>query len=206
MCRAELGCSWVLAALLLAAAAPGCTQEMRDQAKIEPLEAAAFFDDGPGARPEPVGTIPRGATLDPHLAQGRVGGAFATTFPFPITDADLTRGEAQFGIYCVPCHGRLALGDGMAVRRGYPAPPPLTLARPREAPVGELFDVISHGRANMPDYEMITLPDRWRIVAWVRVLQLSQHADPGRLAPDDLAHLAAAAAPSAPAPGGGGEP
>ena len=42
-----------------------------------------------------------------------------TEFPFPITRADLLRGQARFNIYCSPCHSRIGDGNGMVVRRGF---------------------------------------------------------------------------------------
>src|SRR5919197_206801 len=52
----------------------------------------------------------------------------------------------------------------------------------REVPVGYIFDVISRGYGAMADYAaQVPVPDRWAIVAHVRVLQLSQ-----RLRLDDL--------------------
>lgn len=165
-------------ALATVVAAGGCQQKMRDQPRIEPLEASEFFADGMGAREVPGGAVPRGqARLDRHLWEGRLAdGSVASSFPFPITGADLRRGEQRFAIYCVPCHGRLGEGDGMVVRRGYPAPPAYTIPRLLAAEPGDLFDVVTHGRAHMPDYDHIPVADRWRIVAWVRVLQFSRHA------------------------------
>jgi hypothetical protein len=43
--------------------------------------------------------------------------------------------------------------------------------------VGHFFDVITNGLGGMPDYaEQVTVDDRWRIIAYIRALQLSQHA------------------------------
>jgi hypothetical protein len=43
--------------------------------------------------------------------------------------------------------------------------------------VGYFFDVITNGFGNMPDYSAQVEPaDRWRIIAYIRALQLSQHA------------------------------
>lgn len=176
-------------ALLLALAA--CEQKMRDQARLDPLEPAAFFADDMGARTSPPGVVPRGqARLDRHLWQGRgADGLFVATYPFAVTRADLARGEQRYAIHCTPCHGRLGAGDGVAVQRGYPAPIAFTAARLQDAPVGHLFDVVTHGRATMPDYDHIDVHDRWRIVAWVQVLQLSQHAPAAVLGADDRMHL-----------------
>lgn len=47
----------------------------------------------------------------------------------------------------------------------------------REAPVGYYFEVITKGYGGMPNYAAQIPPaDRWRIVAYVRALQYSQHA------------------------------
>jgi mono/diheme cytochrome c family protein len=47
-----------------------------------------------------------------------------------------------------------------------------------EVPVGYIFQVITWGYGGMPDHaSQITPEDRWRIIAYVRALQLSQGAD-----------------------------
>jgi mono/diheme cytochrome c family protein len=51
----------------------------------------------------------------------------------------------------------------------------------RDVPVGYIFEVISRGYGGMPDYaSQIPVPDRWRIAAYVRTLQLSQNAPGGQ--------------------------
>jgi mono/diheme cytochrome c family protein len=50
----------------------------------------------------------------------------------------------------------------------------------RDVPVGYIFEVISRGYGGMPDYaSQIPVPDRWRIAAYVRTLQLSQNPPGG---------------------------
>ena len=45
-----------------------------------------------------------------------------------------------------------------------------------DAPIGYYFEIISKGFGAMPDHAAQIPPvDRWRIVAYVRALQLSQH-------------------------------
>jgi len=116
--------------------------------------------------------------LDEHLYTGKVNGQLATTFPFPITRQDLERGRERYGIYCTPCHDATGTGRGIIVMRGFPQPPPsYHIDRLREAPVGHFFDVITNGLGNMYSYASRIPPeDRWRIVAYVRALQLSQSA------------------------------
>ena len=94
-----------------------------------------------------------------------------------ITRAGLDRGQERFNIYCAPCHGRTCQGDGMVVRRGYRRPPSIHQDRLRSAPVGHFFDVMTNGFGAMPDYAaQIKAEDRWAIVAYIRALQLSEHA------------------------------
>jgi len=65
----------------------------------------------------------------------------------------------------------------MVAQRGYLHPPSFHDDRLRQAPVGHFFDVITNGLGGMPDYaQQVTVEDRWKIIAYIRALQLSQHA------------------------------
>ena len=65
----------------------------------------------------------------------------------------------------------------MIVRRGLRHPPSFHIDRLREAPIGHFFDVMSNGFGVMADYAAQVPPaDRWAIAAYLRALQLSQHA------------------------------
>ena len=151
---------------------------MHDQPKFIPLRQSAFFGDERSARPLVPGTIARGQLHeDTLLYTGKVNGADATMFPFPIDGQVMTRGRERFEIFCSPCHGRTGQGDGMVVRRGFRHPPSFHQDRLRNAPVGQIFDVITNGFGAMPDYATQVPPaDRWAIIAYLRALQLSEHA------------------------------
>lgn len=65
----------------------------------------------------------------------------------------------------------------MVVRRGFRHPPSFHIDRLRQEPVGYYFDVITNGFGAMQDYSaQIPVNDRWAITAYIRALQLSQHA------------------------------
>jgi mono/diheme cytochrome c family protein len=97
--------------------------------------------------------------------------------PLAVTAALLTRGQDQYAVYCAVCHGDDGYGSGIVVRRGYPAPPSLHDARLRAALAGQLYQAIARGIGKMyPLADRIGVNDRWAIVAYVRALQLSQHA------------------------------
>jgi mono/diheme cytochrome c family protein len=151
---------------------------MHDQPKYVPLRQSAFFGDERSARPLVPGTVARGQLRDDTLLYtGKVNNADATVFPFAIDAKAMARGRERFDIYCAPCHGRTGQGDGMVVRRGYRRPPSIHIDRLRESPPGHFFDVITNGFGAMPDYaSQIDAEDRWAIVAYVRALQLSEHA------------------------------
>ena len=156
----------------------GCRQKMADQPRYDPLVRSTFFEDGRAARPLVEGTVARGELRgDELLYTGKEGGKPIDLFPFPATLAVLTRGQQRYNIFCSPCHDRVGTGQGMIVRRGYRVPPSFHIERLREAPAGYFFDVISNGFGVMPDYAQQVQPeDRWAIVAYIRALQLSQHA------------------------------
>ena len=180
---------------------------MHDAPRYDPLEASAIFRNGASAQPLVEGTVPRGQlNQDELLATGKVDGQVVNEFPFAITRADLDRGEQRFNIYCSPCHGRTGEGNGMIVQRGYRQPPSYHADRMRQAPAGYYVDVMTNGFGVMPDYRMqITPDDRWRIVAYIRALQLSRQATTADVPPAELTRLEApeAAAPAAPAEGQG---
>jgi mono/diheme cytochrome c family protein len=156
----------------------GCRQDMHDQPKFKPLRADPFFADGRSARPLVAGTVARGTLQeDDHLFIGRVNNEFVTTFPFPVAEQVIRRGQERFNIFCSPCHGGLGDGEGAIVQRGLKQPPSFHIDRLRESPVGYFFNVITNGFGAMFDYsDRISVRDRWAIIAYIRALQLSQNA------------------------------
>ncbi len=101
----------------------------------------------------------------------------STQFPIPITQDDIERGRTRFNIYCTPCHGRLGDGNGMVVLRGFRQATSYYTEKLMKAPVGHFFDVMTNGFGAMPSYASRVEPDdRWRIVAYIRALQLSESA------------------------------
>jgi mono/diheme cytochrome c family protein len=174
-------------ALTLAA----CRQDMHDQPKFEPLEPSAFFDDGQSARRPVEGTVARGHLhADTLLYTGRIDGANATMFPFPVDASVMARGQERYDIFCAPCHSRTGDGNGMIVQRGYRQPPTLHSDRLRDAPPGHFFDVVTNGFGAMPEYAtQIPAADRWAIIAYIRALQLSAHAALADVPPADKGAL-----------------
>lgn len=151
---------------------------MQMQPRYDPMAASDFFGDGRSARPEIPGTIPRGYLhLDPALYTGKVNDQEIDYFPIPIERADLERGRDRFNIYCSPCHGLTGDGRGMVVLRGFRQPPSYHIDRLIKIPVGHFFDVATNGYGAMPSYaSRVPTDDRWRIAAYIRVLQFSQNA------------------------------
>jgi mono/diheme cytochrome c family protein len=169
----------------------GCRQDMQDQPKYRPFRKSTFFGDERSARPQVAGTVGRGQLHEDSLMfSGKSGAAFADTFPLPVDEPLLRRGQERYRIYCSPCHGLLGRGDGMVVRRGYRPPSSFHVERLRAQPAGYFFDAISHGFGAMPDYAaQIAVKDRWAIVAYVRALQLSQNVPVADVPADKRAEL-----------------
>jgi mono/diheme cytochrome c family protein len=183
----------------------GCRRDMQDQPKMKPFRGSSFFADGLSSRPPVEGTVPRGyLRTDTALYTGKknnsVAGTSASqspagpqptanapsgqnafpddvdTFPFPVTEAIVLRGQQRFDIFCSVCHGKTGYGDGMVVRRGYRRAASFHDDRLRTAPVGHFFDAITNGWGAMPSYApQIPVQDRWAIIAYIRALQVSQN-------------------------------
>lgn len=170
--------SWKIS-LLLTLCLTACRQDMHNQPRVEPFEQSAVFANQSSARPPVPNTVARGTlNEDEHLFAGRVNGEPARTFPLDITADVLTRGRERYDIYCAPCHSVTGDGNGTIVRKGFPSPPSLHTDDLRFATPGEIFDTITNGSGDMPDYSQeVAVDDRWAIVAYIRALQLSQNAD-----------------------------
>jgi hypothetical protein len=130
------------------------------------------------------------AALAPLTAASRPDLDYVTDFPIPIDRPALERGQERFNIFCAVCHDYTGNGNGKIVERGYTHPPSYITdyARGldrrgvkvllRDAPAGYFFEVITHGYGAMADYSQQVAPeDRWKIVAYIRALQLSQYAE-----------------------------
>jgi mono/diheme cytochrome c family protein len=206
----------VAAALLLALTA--CRNDMHDQPRYKPLAASDFFSDHRSARPLVEDTVARGhLRLDDARYTGKIDGNDIDQFPIPIAKADIERGQNRFNVYCTPCHGRLGDGNGMVVLRGYRQAASYHTEKLVKAPVGHYFDVITNGFGAMPSYaSRVTPDDRWRVIAYIRALQLSESAKIGDVPADKRQDLpveppprgvapagAAPATPAAPPPAGG---
>jgi mono/diheme cytochrome c family protein len=198
----SVSAEYALAVLLLA----GCTQEMANQPRIDPLEPSPLSGEIAPPRAPVAGTVARGQHWpDEQFLTGRVDGEFATALPPSLgeyfsEDELVLRGRQRFSIFCAHCHGLLGGGDGgdsayrpqvgMVVLRGFPVPPTYHQPRLREASLGHFFEVITHGSGRMPAHgSMIPPEDRWAIAAYIQALQLSQYAPRGLLSPEDEEQL-----------------
>jgi len=177
--------------------AAGCRQDMHDAPRYEAFEASSSFADGRASRVAPAGTVARGWLRDDEaLYTGKVAGQVVDEYPFPIGRAELARGQERFNIYCTPCHGKLGDGNGMVVQRGLRQAASYHQDRLRQEKLGYFYDVITNGFGAMQGYaEQVPVRDRWLIVAYVRALQLSQHASVNDVPADRRSAL------DAPAPG-----
>jgi mono/diheme cytochrome c family protein len=168
-----------------------CRQDMHDAPRYKPLQESDIYADKRSARPILEGTVARGfLKADDVFYTGMQNGAPVEKIPMPLTDAVVARGRERFNIYCSPCHGIAGDGDGMIVKRGYKRPVSYHDPRLRNERAGYFFDVMTRGFGQMPDYAAQVAPkDRWAIVAYIRALQLSQHASVGDLNPEEKARL-----------------
>jgi mono/diheme cytochrome c family protein len=133
---------WLSALCSLLSALVGCSQDMSDQPRHEPLEASSFFADRQSSRPLVPGAVARGQLrIDEEFFAGKRDGNPVEAVPIDklakelklagdrqeIARQVLRRGQERFDIFCAACHGRVGSGEkgleGMVVQRGFPRPP-----------------------------------------------------------------------------------
>ena len=158
--------------------------DMDRQIKFKSQSENELFADTRSMRKPVDGTIAIGELReDDHFFRGKVNGEWATSFPIPINEENIRRGKERFEIYCTPCHGYTGAGNGInsfraeELEEGTWVPPPsFHIDRLREKPVGEIFNIVTHGIRNMASYGgQIPEDDRWKIIMYLRVLQMSQN-------------------------------
>lgn len=161
----------------------GCSlkQDMALQPKDRPLAPSDFFNDGRSERPLVENTVARGSVTENEMVVSKE----SNSFPLPVNQELLERGENRYKIFCTPCHGLQGDGNGMVVLRGMKHPPSYHEDRLRQVSNGYIYDVITNGFGAMLSYSAQIPPrDRWAIVAYVRALQLSRNAKVADLPPD----------------------
>ncbi len=135
------------------------------------------FEDGKTMRTPVEGTIPRDFipfqyTLDPGERE-RAGEELVN--PVPLDTASLKRGEQEYHVFCMDCHGNKGEGDGFLYSSGLYVAKPRSLVdeNARSLREGEIFHTITLGFGSMGAHgSLIRPPDRWKIVHYIReVLQ-----------------------------------
>jgi hypothetical protein len=162
--------------------------DMKQQLKLRPQTPNGFFANSLSSQLPVAGTIPQAKPVviggkeyfpyeDAPVFTGRVAGTtnFIENSPMPMTAQLLERGRRQFTIYCSPCHGQEADGNGITKKIGAMAVVAnLHDKRIVEMPDGELFNIITYGKNLMGAYgPNVVVEDRWAIIAYLRALQLS---------------------------------
>jgi mono/diheme cytochrome c family protein len=154
---------------------------MYTQDRAQTWDSNVFFRNKSAMQPAVAGTVPRVA----HEAR--------TEVPLTATAALVVRGQQQYDIFCVPCHGRTGKGDGMIVQRGFTKPPSLVEGKLRNAKAEVYYNAMTSGYGAMYSFADRLAPgDRWAVIAYIRALQISQNADVASLPDQDVARLEAA--------------
>jgi len=149
---------------------------MDSQPRYSEYEPGGLFSNGRILQAPPPGTVARDDAA--RIEEARQKPAMTAQL--------LARGREQYDVFCSPCHDRTGSGHGIVVQRGMPEPASLHDHRLRNADDQHFYDVISNGYGAMYAHgDRIRPRDRWAIVAYIRALQLSQHATVADL-PDDV--------------------
>jgi mono/diheme cytochrome c family protein len=118
----------------------------------------------------PPGSLARSGSELSYPKEAREAAA-ARRNPVPATPESVKKGAGLFAIYCTPCHGAGAKGNGLVAAKFVP-PPDLTnpdLQKVRTDGYWESY--LSVGGAVMPSYAEALSPDeRWDIVNYLRTL------------------------------------
>ena len=156
-----------------------CGLNMHNQPRAEYQEASPYFANGSTAQQLPEGVVSRNrGAYDASFYSGQgADGSLLAELPFEASPELLERGQQRYNIYCAPCHNFTGDGQGVIVQKGMPQPASFHDQRLRNQNIGYFYFVSTNGFGRMFSYaSRITPEDRWAIAAYIRTLQLSQHA------------------------------
>lgn len=127
--------------------------------------------------------------------------SYVDTIPVRVTKEMIERGQHQYNIYCVACHGYTGDGQGMVGKKWYALPADLTkeLYRDRanrQGKDGYLFHTALNGvlapdgSNRMPGYKhALSEMDAWAVVAYIRTLQKARGSSWDDLTPEQQKQL-----------------
>ena len=157
--------------------------DMRRQPKLRPQHPSAFFADGLTSQLPVAGAIARDDPYeDSPLDSGKIPGTtnWVQTIPMPVTAELMARGQERFDIYCAACHGATGEGKGAPAKFGMAIIANLHDNSGRKIPQqpdGQIFNTITYGLNLMGAYGgLISVEDRWAIIAYLRALEWSRLA------------------------------
>lgn len=147
--------------------------DMASSAAYESYTPNSNFKDGKTMQPPVEGTIPRG--MLPYAFEktdeDRALAATSLVNPFEPTDENIQRGEREYKIFCMSCHGEK--GDGMGplyINKKYTYPPASLLSEKMMInPEADIYHVITVGHGIMAEHgSMIQPADRWKIAMYIK--------------------------------------
>jgi len=157
------GCEWV--------------NPMIHQPKVKPYRQSEFFPDRIAMRPVPAGAVAESSPPELAVATGRnPDGTPVARIPVALSPELIETGRKRYEVFCAVCHGVLGNGETPVARNMSLRPPPSLLDNAAR-PDGFFFTVMTEGFGLMPSYRpWLDADERWAVVAYLRALQLSQHA------------------------------
>ena len=150
-------------------------------------KAFTYFDNNfkygrmwetPAVRPHEVPILTMDSDVAPFDAEGeatfKASPVSALRSPFfrPNTEV-LEQGKEEYFNYCAQCHGKYHDGNGTVGQSFHPLPGDLRSPKVQSMTDGALFKEISYGKPGGRQPALATtiaVPDRWRIIAYVKSL------------------------------------
>ena len=123
---------------------------------------------------------------DAKLYQGKVNNNWVKKIPIDVDENLLNLGKKKYNINCAVCHTKSGYGQNSLITKQGWIVPSLHQSTTIAKTDGELYDIVKNGIRNMYGYgKVLTVEERWAIVAYVRALQISQSAKATEL-PEEL--------------------
>lgn len=147
------------------------SQDMANQPSAKPQESVDPANPGMKVFPKRSVPVPGTTTIVKDMAA-----ADKLKNPVAADAKSIATGARLFEIYCVPCHGKAGLGDGLVGAKLALQPYNLAEQRTRERSDGFIWGYLTFGGAVMPTYGNDLSPtERWHVVNYVRkVVQNAQ--------------------------------